>query len=167
MSLELRLDEIEKRLGEIEAEWARPGVAADPQRSRQLGREQSQIAPIVETHRRLRSVREELASARRSRDSDSDPELRTLAHELVLEGEREEEELLQRLRLLLLPHDPNDEKNVIIEIRAGTGGEEAALFAAELFRMYSRYAERRRWQAEVLTANETGIGGLREVIFEI
>jgi peptide chain release factor 1 len=167
MSLELRLDEIEKRLGEIEAEWARPEVAADPDRSRQLGREQAQIAPIVDAYRRLRGVRSELASARRSRAAESDPELRDMAHELVQEGERREAELVHEVRLLLLPRDPNDEKNVILEIRAGTGGEEAALFAAELFRMYKRYSERKRWQAEVLTASETGIGGLREAILEI
>ena len=167
MSLELRLDEIEKRLGEIEAEWSRPEVAADPDRSRQLGREQAQIAPVVDAYRRLREVREQLASARHSRESETDPELREMAHEFALAAERDEGQLLETLRILLLPHDPNDDKNVIIEIRAGTGGEEAALFAAELFRMYSRYAERRRWQSEVLTANETGIGGLREVIFEV
>ncbi|HSH21841.1 MAG TPA: peptide chain release factor 1 [Candidatus Caenarcaniphilales bacterium] len=167
MSLELRLDELERRLAEIEAEWARPDVASDPGLSRQLGREQAQLGPVVAEYRRLRDVRAELASAERSRDHESDAELRQMAHELTLEKEREEAALLERLRVLLLPQDANDDKNVIIEIRAGAGGEEAALFAAELFRMYKRYAERRRWQSEVLTANETGIGGLREVIFEI
>ena len=167
MSLEARLDEIEQRLMEIEAEWGRPEVASDPDRGRELGREQSQLAPIVDEYRRLREVRATMSSAEHSRGSETDIELRSMAHELVLESEREEAELLERLRLLLLPRDPNDDKNVIIEIRAGTGGEEAALFAAELFRMYVRYAERRRWQAEVLTSSETGIGGLREVILEV
>ena len=162
--LEQRLETLERRLNEIEAEWARPGVATDPTRSRALGREQAQLAPVVTAYRRLRAVRGTLESAH---SAESDPELRELARAEIDSAEREETALIEELRLLLLPRDPNDEKNVIVEIRAGTGGEEAALFAAELFRMYKRYAERRRWQTELLTANETGIGGLREVIFEV
>jgi peptide chain release factor 1 len=167
MNLELRLDELEQRLGEIEAEWSKPEVTSDPGLSRELGREQAQLTPIVDVYRQLRQVRAELESARRSRDAERDSDVREMAHEMALEAERREQALVERLHLLLLPRDPNDDKNVIIEIRAGTGGDEAALFAAELFRMYKRYAERRRWPAEVLTASETGIGGLREVIFEI
>jgi len=167
MTLELRLDELERRLEQIEAEWAEPEVAADPARSRQLGREQSQLTPVVDAYRELRKVREELESAQHSRATESDPEVRQMADELVGESQRREAELVERLRVLLLPRDPNDEKNVIIEIRAGTGGEEAALFAAQLFRMYTRYAERHRWQSEILTANETGIGGLKEVIVQV
>jgi peptide chain release factor 1 len=167
MSLDQRLDEIEQRLNDIQAQWAQPDVAADPEISRRLGREQAQLAPIVDEYRSLRDVRAALASARASRETETDPELRRMAHELVEEYEQEETQRLERLRLLLLPRDPNDERNVIIEIRAGTGGEEAALFAAELYRMYSRYAERHRWQTELISASETGIGGLREVIFEV
>ena len=167
MSLEARLDALEQRLAEIEAEWARPGVAADLERSRELGREQAQLAPIVEEYRRLREVRAESDSARHARDTETDAEVRQMAGELVDEAARREEDLLRGLRVLLLPRDPNDARNVIIEIRAGTGGEEAALFAAQLYRMYLRYAERRRWQTELLSANETGIGGMREVIFEV
>jgi peptide chain release factor 1 len=162
--LEKRLEALERRLSGIEAEWARPEVAADPSLSRELGREQAQLTPIVTAYRRLRATRARLASARAA---ESDPELRDLAREEIESAEREEKALVEELRVLLLPKDPNDEKNVIVEIRAGTGGEEAALFAAELFRMYKRYAERRRWQTELITANETGIGGLREVIFEV
>jgi len=164
VTLEARLDALEQRLTEIENEWSRPEIASDPDRRRELGREQSQIEPIVATYRRLREVREAVAGAR---EAESDPELRELARAEIESGEREEEELTETLRLQLLPRDPNDEKNVIVEIRAGTGGEEAALFAAQLFRMYKRYAERHRWQTELITANETGIGGLREVIFEV
>jgi len=167
MSLELRLDELERRLEQIEAEWADPAVASDPARSRQLGREQAQLAPVVEAYRQLRKVRQERESAEHARATDSDPEVRQMADGIVDDKQREEAEVLERLRVLLLPRDKNDEKNVIIEIRAGTGGEEAALFAAQLFRMYSRYAERHRWKTEILTANETGIGGLKEVIFEV
>jgi peptide chain release factor 1 len=167
VSLEGRLDEIERRLAEIEAEWSRPDVASDPARSKALGREQSQLAPIVDSHRRLRAVREQLAAARRERDTESDPELRDLAREVIAETEAEEAALEARLRLLLVPRDPNDERDVIIEIRAGTGGEEAAIFAADLLRMYARYAERRRWRTETLSASEQGNRGLREVILEI
>ena len=167
MSLEARLDELERRLGDIEAEWSRPEVASDPARSKVLGREQAQIGPIVENHRRLRGVHEQLSAARRDRDAEADPELRELAREVVLELETEEAELDERLRIQLLPRDPNDDRDVIIEIRGGTGGEEAAIFAADLFRMYARYAERQRWKTETLATSESGVHGLREVIFEI
>lgn len=164
MGLDERLDALERRLTEIEAEWLRPEVAADPEQRRALGREQSQIDPIVETYRRLRAVRAQIAAAR---EAESDPELRELARAELDQAEREEPALTEQLRVLLLPRDPNDDRNVIVEIRAGTGGEEAALFAAQLFRMYKRYSERRHWQNELISANETGIGGLREVIFEV
>jgi peptide chain release factor 1 len=167
MSLEARLDEVERRLAEIEAEWSRPEVAADPERSKALGREQAQIAPVVAYHRQRRGVREQLRAARRERDTETDPELHELAREVVAELEAEEGRLEEQLRIHLLPSDPNDERDVIIEIRGGTGGEEAAIFAADLFRMYARYAERRRWRTETLSTSESGVRGLREVIFEI
>jgi len=167
MSLEARLDELEARLAEIEAEWAKPEVASDPARSKQLGREQARIGPIVENHRRLRAVREELAAARRDLGAESDPELKEMAREIIAESEAEAARLQEGLRLQLLPKDPNDDRDVIIEIRGGTGGEEAAIFAADLFRMYVRYAERHRWKTEMLTASESGVKGLREVILEI
>jgi peptide chain release factor 1 len=164
MGLDERLDALERRLTEIESEWMRPEVASDPEQRRALGREQAQLDPIVTAYRRLRAVREQLASAR---EAENDPELRDLARDEIDQAQTEEQELIGQLRLLLLPRDPNDDKNVIVEIRAGAGGEEAALFAAQLFRMYKRYAERHRWQTELISANETGIGGLREVIFEV
>ncbi len=167
MSLEARLDELERRLVDIEAEWADPDVAADPARSRKLGREQARIAPIVENHRRLRAVQAELAAARRDLQSEADPELKEMAREIIAENESEEARLGEELRVQLLPPDPNDERDVIIEIRGGTGGEEAAIFAADLFRMYARYAERQRWKTETLATSESGVKGLREVIFEI
>jgi peptide chain release factor 1 len=167
MSLEARLDEIEQRLADIEAQWSDPATAADQEQARRLGREQAQLTPIVDEYRALRQARAALASARDSRETETDPDLRRMAQELVEEYEAEEARRLDRLRVLLLPTDPNDERNVIIEIRAGTGGEEAALFAADLYRMYSRYAERRRWATELISASDTGIGGLREVIFEV
>jgi peptide chain release factor 1 len=167
MNLEDRLESLERRLSEIEAEWARPEVLADQERVRQLGREQAQIAPVVDQYRRLRAVKQQLEAARRDRDTEADPETREMARQIVSELEADEVRLTESLRVHLLPSDPNDDRNVIMEIRAGTGGEEAALFAAALFRMYQRYSERHRWQTELITANETGIGGLREVIFEV
>jgi len=167
MSLELRLDTLEQRLKEIEEEWAQPGVAADPDRSRRLGREQAQLIPVVGDYRDLRKVRGQLDAARLERGNETDAEERELTRAVVAELEAEESRLTESLRVHLLPVDPRDERDVIMEIRAGTGGEEAALFAAALYRMYSRYAERHAWQTELITANETGIGGLREVIFEV
>ncbi len=164
MSLEDRLEALEQRLTEIEAEWSKPETAADQDRSRDLGREQSQIEPIVQTYRRLKVVREQLRGAH---EAEGDPELRELARAEIEEAETEETALLEQLRVQLLPSDPNDDRNVIVEIRAGTGGEEAALFAGQLYRMYIRYAERRRWKSELITVNETGIGGMREAIFEV
>jgi len=167
MSLEARLDELERRLAEIEEEWSNPEVAADPARSRALGREQAQISPIVDNYRALKGAKAALGSARHELQSEDDPELKELARELITENEAEVERLNEKLRIQLLPKDPNDDRDVIIEIRGGTGGEEAALFAADLFRMYVRYAERQRWKTETLAASESGVKGLREVIFEI
>jgi peptide chain release factor 1 len=164
MSVDDRLAALETRFAEIEQQFSRPEVAADPDMQRELGREHAQLEPVVNAYRRLKETRAQLAGLR---EAESDPELRELARDEIETAQQTEEHLVQELRLLLLPRDPNDEKNVIVEIRAGAGGEEAALFAAQLFRMYKRYAERHRWQSEVLTANETGIGGLREVIFEV
>ena len=167
MTLEARLDELEERLEDIEAEWTRPEVATDPERSRRLGREQARIAPVVANHRRLRRVREQLTAARRDRDAETDQELREMGRQVVAELESEEIDLIEALRVQLLPRDPNDERDVILEVRAGTGGEEAGIFAADLARMYMRYAERRGWRVETLTASEAGNRGLREVILEV
>ena len=167
MSLDARLDELERRLTEIEEEWSKPQVAADPVVSRKLGREQARIRPIVENYRALKAARATLESARHELQADADPELRELARELIAESEAEEQRLNDDLRVQLLPRDPNDDRDVIMEIRGGTGGEEAAIFAADLFRLYVRYAERHGWKTEVLSASESGMKGLREVIFEI
>jgi peptide chain release factor 1 len=167
VSLDGRLDDIERRLAQLEAEWADPAVAADPERSRSLGREQARLTPIVDNIRRLRATRTQLAAARLEREKEHDPELRELAREVIDELEAAEVRLTEELRLQLLPSDPNDDRNVILEVRAGAGGDEAALFAAELLRMYMRYAERRRWGVELMSLNETGIGGVKEAILEI
>jgi peptide chain release factor 1 len=168
VSLDARLDEIEARWREIQAQLVRPEVASDPESLKRLGREMARIEPVVNVYAELRVARHELAGAREVRDDHAaEPEMREMARDEVERLESAEAELVDRIRLLLLPRDPNDERDVIIEIRAGTGGEEAALFAAELYRMYVRYAERHRFSVEALSLNETGIGGMREAILEI
>jgi peptide chain release factor 1 len=167
VSLEARLEELERRLDEIEAEWGRPGVAGDQEAGARLGREQARIAPVVDLWRQLRQTREQLLAARRDRDREQDPEVRELAREVVEDLEARERELTETLRIQLIPTDPNDSKDVIIEVRAGTGGEEAALFAADLYRMYARYADRRGWKYELISTSESGTHGVREVIFEV
>jgi len=167
VSLDLRLAELAGQARLIEEQLSSPETASDPDALRRLGKELARVQPTVAAYERLEATRRELAEARQMRDTEADPEVRELARTEVMDLEAREERLLERLRVLLLPRDPLDERDVIVEIRAGTGGEEAALFAAELFRMYARYAERHRWSVEVLGASETGIGGLREVIFEV
>lgn len=166
-AFDARLEAIEAQHRELGEELARPEVSSDPAALRRLGKELARLQPVVEVIERRRAVQRELQGARELREHEADVELRELARSEVTRLEVDQAELEERLRVLLLPRDPNDEKAVIVEIRAGAGGDEAALFAAQLYRMYVRYAERQRWPAEVLTANETGIGGLKEVIFEI
>jgi len=165
--LDAKLAGVERQYDEVSAELARPEVASHPDSLRRLGRELARLEPVVTAYRQLRATREELAGARELRDAGSDDELRTLARDEVERLEQEEARLLDELKVLLLPRDPNDDRDVIVEIRAGAGGEEAALFAAELLRMYLRYAEAHRFAADVLTLNETGIGGVKEAIVEI
>ena len=167
MSLEDRLQDLAAQARHLQGELARPEVAADPDALRRIGKELARIEPIVGTWERLQATRAELGGARSMRDEEQDTELREMARDEVHRLEAEEARLLEQLKVQLLHRDPLDERDVIVEIRAGAGGEEAALFAAELFRMYVRYAERHRWGVEVLTTSETGIGGLREVIFEV
>jgi peptide chain release factor 1 len=164
--IDAKLIEIASQYDAIHAELATPEAASDPAALRRLGKELSQLEPVVEAWRELLGVRKELAEARELRDA-GDEDMRALAQEEVRSLEAQEADLVDRLRVLLLPRDPNDEKSVILEIRAGTGGEEAKLFAAELLRMYLRYAERHRMGAEVMNAGETGIGGIHEAIVEI
>jgi len=168
MALEDRLEEIEHALEVIDGLLAQPDVASDLDALRRMGQDRARLEPVVAGWRRLRETRRELAGARRMRDEEPDGELHDMARDEVERLESDETRLVEELRVLLLPRDPHDERDVIIEIRAGTGGEEAALFASQLYRMYVRYAERHRWTPELVTASESGgMGGLREVIFEI
>jgi peptide chain release factor 1 len=143
-----------------------PEVIADFQKLQALAKERAQLESVVSIYRRLRSVGEQIEEARALLESD-DADMSRLAREELNTLEPQQERLEQDLKLALLPTDPHDDRNVIVEIRGGTGGEEAALFAGDLFRMYSRYAEAKRWQVEVLSASESEKGGFKEVVFEI
>jgi peptide chain release factor 1 len=163
-----RLAEIEKRYDEIAELLTRPEINSDPEQLQKLGREQSKLGEPVGVYREFRHVESQIQDAREMmEESRDDPELQALAREEVDQLSERRTRLEERLLEILRPKDPNDERDAIVEIRAGTGGEEAGLFAADLYRMYARYSESRRWKVEVLNTNETGIGGLKEVIFEV
>ena len=158
-----KIKEIEQRYDEFESELARPEIIQDRNVYRKMAKEHSLLAPIITTFRRYQSVQEEIESNKTLLD-DPDLEIRKLAREEIDTLSSDLTHLEKELKILLIPKDPNDEKNILLEIRAGTGGEEAALFAADLFKMYCRYAEVRGWQTEILTENATGIGGFKEII---
>jgi peptide chain release factor 1 len=161
-----KLEGIENRYEEIAQRMADPEVVSDPDRLAELAREHAELEEIVTLYRQYRQARTELEQAESLLD-DSDPELRELAEAEVARLREHLDDLEAQLRQLLLPRDPRDQRDVIVEIRAGTGGEEAGLFAADLYRMYTRYAERRGWQTELLSAHPTDLGGFKEVIFEV
>jgi peptide chain release factor 1 len=161
-----RLAAIEARFEELTAEMGRPEVAADYERLQRLARERAGIENVVNLYRQYRELERAVADAR-SMASDGDAQLVALAKEEVRFLSDRLASTEEQLKLALLPKDPHDERDVIVEIRAGTGGEEAGLFAADLYRMYTRFADRTGWQTEVLSSNQTGIGGFKEVIFEV
>ncbi|HEU5316123.1 MAG TPA: peptide chain release factor 1 [Chloroflexota bacterium] len=162
-----KLAQIEARYDALNEQLSDPETTADQQRYVQLTREQRSIEEVVGLYRELKKVLEELEGARALLADNRDADLAELAREEARSLEAREQELRDSLRVALLPKDPNDEKDVIVEVRAGAGGDEAALFAADLFRMYARYAERNRWKVEILSSNEIGIGGYKEVIFQV
>src|SRR5690554_1383186 len=162
-----KLAELEKRYEELTRRLSDPEVIGDPQELEKTARAHAELEPAVLAYRELRRVEEELEATGAMLEEQLEPELRELAKDELQSLKERAEELRAQLRRLLLPKDPNDDKNIIVEIRAGTGGEEAALFAADLFRMYSRYAEERRWRVELLSSHPTELGGFKEVIFMI
>ena len=162
--MEDRLNQIAERLRQVERELADPAVYSDQQRLKNLSREQKELTPVVETFTALQQTEQAIAEAR---EMLSDPELRELAQEELTRTKQQRERLAEELKRLLLPRDPNDEKSVVLEIRGGVGGEEGALFAADLLRMYTMYAERRGWQLEIVSQNVTELGGVKEVSAEI
>ncbi len=161
-----RLAELEARYEEIGREMASPERSSDHAAIADLGRELARLEPIVAALREWRGVREELERTRAMAD-DPDEEMRTMAREEITRLSSREAGLEAALRVQLVPRDPNDDRNVIVEVRAGTGGEEASLFAADLYRMYARYADRRRWKVEIMSTSETEAGGFKEIIAEV
>ncbi len=159
-----RLKEIEQRYKLVESQLSDPALAKRPQEYQRLAKEHSDLLAIVELSRSYRSVLQQLQENRTLLRSEKDPEVRELAQEEVELLTARQRELEERLRAMLTPKDPHDHKNIFLEIRAGTGGEEAGLFAADLFRMYSKFAEKRGWRVEVVDSHPTGVGGLKEVI---
>lgn len=165
--LQEKLAGIEARYDEINALMGDPDVAVDYERVAELAQEKAAIEDIVTAAREYNRVLAELQDAREMSEAEADPDMASMIQAEISELDAQREQLEARIHRMLLPKDPRDEKNVIVEIRAGTGGDEAALFAADLARMYMRYAEGRRWKTEIISANETGQGGYKEVIFEI
>ncbi|MCH8065039.1 MAG: peptide chain release factor 1 [Chloroflexi bacterium] len=167
MSLSERLAAVERRYEELTAEMSRPEVAANHEQLGALARERASLTTVVELHRDYRDVAAALEGARSIVAEGGDAEMVALAKDEIAELTTRHAQLEDQIKRALLPKDPRDERDVIIEVRAGTGGDEAALFAADLYRMYNRYAEDRGWKTEVVSANETGIGGFKEIVFEV
>ena len=162
-----KLKDIETKYTEVERALGDPAQISNQQRLMELSKTHAELSPIVSAYQKYQQLEAALEETQLMLESETDAEIVGLAEEEleILTGQKEE--LTEELKLLLIPKDPNDEKNVIIEIRAGTGGEEASLFAAELFRMYTRYAERQNWKLEILNSNATGLKGFKEIIFSI
>jgi len=162
-----KLEDLLVRYQELEQELMDPNVTNDPANYRKLMKEQAELTPLVDKYKEYKETQAAIEDSLAMLEEESDEEIRELAKEELNSCKQKLEKIQEELKILLLPKDPNDEKNVIVEIRAGAGGDEAALFAAELYRMYVHYAERNRWKIEMMNLNENGIGGFKEVIFMI
>ncbi len=162
-----RLEDLLIRFEEIMGELQEPDVTNDPKRFRQLMKEQSDLTPIVDAYKEYKQSKQDIEDSISMLEDESDEDMREMLKEELAEAKKRVEELEQTLKILLLPKDPNDDKNVIVEIRAGAGGDEAALFAAEMYRLYVHYAESQRWKIETINVDEIGIGGMKEVEFMI
>ena len=162
-----KLEDLLIRLEEILSELQEQDVASDPNRFRKLMKEQSELTPIVEAYKEYKACKQNIEESLELLNEESDEDMRELAKEELNESKARVEELEHELKILLLPKDPNDDKNVVVEIRAGAGGDEAALFAAEIYRMYLHYAESKRWKVELVECEEIGIGGMKNVTFMI
>ena len=162
-----KLEDLLIRLEEILSELQEPDVASDPNRFRKLMKEQSELTPIVEAYKEYKACKQNIEESLELLNEESDEDMRELAKEELNESKARVEELEHELKILLLPKDPNHDKNVVVEIRAGAGGDEAALFAAEIYRMYLHYAESKRWKVELVECEEIGIGGMKNVTFMI
>lgn len=162
-----RLDDLLIRYEELMEELNNPYVAEDQKKFRKLMKEQADLATLVNTYKQYKQANQDVADSLSLLDEESDEEMREMAKEELSDAKKRIEELEQELKILLLPTDPNDDKNVMVEIRAGAGGDEAALFASELYRMYVHFAESSRWKTELVSINENGIGGFKEVVFMV
>ncbi len=162
-----KLEKIEQRFNEIQKIIENPDIVKDQKRYKEIMQELSSITGIVEEYGRYKAIEKNIEQSRQLASESTDHEMKELAKEELKELEKEHEELSERIKVLLIPKDPLDLKNIIMEIRAGTGGEEAALFAADLFRMYTHYSESQGWKIEILSSSDTGIGGLKEIIFSV
>ena len=162
-----KLDDILMRLEEVLNQLSEPDVAADAAKFQKLMKEQSDLQPIVDAYKEYKKNKETIEDSLSMLESEKDEEMREMLKEELSDAKKRVEELEHELKILLLPKDPNDEKNVIVEIRAGAGGDEAALFAAEIYRMYMHYAESQRWKVELVECEEIGIGGMKNVTFMI
>lgn len=160
-----RLEKVRVRYEEVGRLLSDPAVVSNPDKLRALSKEHSDLTPLIKTYERYRKLKQDIAGLKDITENSSDAEMKQLAYDELNEAKQHLTELEEELKILLIPKDPNDSKNVIVEIRAGTGGEEAALFAADLLRMYTRYAERQGWKTEILDINDTGLGGIKEVSF--
>ena len=162
-----KLDDLVRRFEEIMNELAEPGVTDNQQRFRALMKEQSDLTPLVDAYKEYKKCKQDVEDSLLMLDEESDEDMREMLKEELSSSKKRIEELEQELKILLLPKDPNDDKNVIVEIRAGAGGDEAALFAAEIYRMYVHFAESKRWRVETMEVEEIGIGGMKSVTFMI
>lgn len=159
-----RLEKVDEKFRKLEEDLSNPEILANQKEYQKVAREHSELLPIVENYRKYSKANLQIAENQELLESEDDPEMRELIRQELASLEKNVETAENELKMLLIPKDPNDEKNVILEIRAGTGGDEAALFVADLFRMYSRYAELQRWNVEILDSHPTGIGGFKEII---
>ena len=162
-----KLEDLLHHFEEIMSELAEPNVANNQERFRMLMKEQSDLTPIVEAYKEYKKSKQDIEDSLALLDEETDEDMKEMLKEELASAKKRVEELEQKLKILLLPKDPNDDKNVIVEIRAGAGGDEAALFAAEIYRMYVHYAEKQRWKVELINVDEIGIGGMKEVQFTI
>jgi peptide chain release factor 1 len=162
-----KLEEVVQKHEEITKELMSPDVASDPKKMMELNKALSSMSEIVEKYKEYKKIKDEYKALREDIKTETDNDMKDMMYEELAEIEKAMPPLEEQLKILLLPKDPNDDKNVIIEIRGGAGGDEAALFAADIYRMFTRYAERRKWKTQIIEMNEIGVGGLKEVVFSI
>ena len=167
LTLSEKLDQLDIRYQEMTQELSTPEVVSDSARYQKLAKQHAELEDIVNKHREFKQIEKDLAGAHQMVQESEDPEMKHMAQEEEKQLTARKETVEQQLKLLLIPKDPNDDKNIILEIRGGTGGDEAALFAADLFRMYSRYAESQGWKVEVMESSPSSLGGLKDVVAAI